>query len=420
MSAYDARSPAEHDILAVLPGRVDDLARLRLLTRAAQPPTVTVVGKYNHGKSRLLNELLGSDAFAVSDRRETTVLAEQVVDGVRWLDAPGLDADVDSEDDRHALQAAWLESDVRLFVHAAKEGELDAAERSLLDTLGADGERTHRQTLLVLSQVDQLADAASAEQVASAIGAQAPHMPLHAVSSTRHRQGVKGGKALLVEHSGLPALRASLQTVLARVPQARTHEAALLRGEIGAELAQRRAEGEERLGALRREQATQRLAFDAGLNAVLDKVGGDMRAYLETPSEGQALVPDGAGDAYRITAGKVERSRNQIAYSRACIEIDAFLAGHGVIGLPADRHTPARSLNTVMVAVMGVSVKHREHLRRIFCEPAGRERLLREFTQYYEQSDDRAALARRIAEAQTEVAGARRALAALRTLGAPA
>ncbi|MDH6150464.1 MULTISPECIES: GTPase [Paraburkholderia] len=154
------REQAARDLASVLPDRAHDLARLLILIDDSEP-VVTVVGKYNHGKSSLLNELLGRDAFAVSDRRETVRLSDSVHQGVRWLDAPGLDADVGSEDDREALRAAWLKSDIRLFVHAAKEGELDAKELTLLTELDADRVRTGRQTLFVLSQVDQLPDDAA-------------------------------------------------------------------------------------------------------------------------------------------------------------------------------------------------------------------------------------------------------------------
>lgn len=37
-------------VLAVLPQRRWDLDRLRVLLQLNVPPTVTVVGKYNHGK----------------------------------------------------------------------------------------------------------------------------------------------------------------------------------------------------------------------------------------------------------------------------------------------------------------------------------------------------------------------------------
>lgn len=415
MASGSARERAERDVLGVLPDRAGDLARLRVLA-GARLPVVTVVGKYNHGKSRLLNELVGDDAFAVADRRETVALAGHEHRGVQWLDAPGLDADVGTGDDRLALRAAWRESDVRLFVHAAREGELDAAERALLAELRDDAARTRRQTLFVLSQVDQTADEAQLAKVADAVRAQLPGLELLAVSATRHRLGVEGAKALLRERSGIPALQARLDAALALVPQARRHEAALLLGEIRAALQRCRSMQATRRAELQRTQAEQRQAFDRGLAAVFAKVAGDLQRTLDVPGPDHALTPDTSADKYRTTAAKRERARVQIAYSRASIEIESFLAGHGVVGLPQAQQTVARGLNTVMVAVLGVSVKFRADLRRMFLEAEGSARLRAEFAHYYELSDDRQALARDIAAADLAVTAAERALAALAVL----
>jgi len=420
VSSIQTRDQAERDILHVLPDCAARLDRLRILAQAGLPPTVTVMGKYNHGKSRLLNELMGRDEFAVADRRQTVALADLVHGGVRWLDAPGLGADIGSGDDRHAMRAAWLESDIRLFVHAAREGELDGDERALLDELRADGEQSLRQTLFVLSQVDQLADEGQLAKIAGALGMQAPGIQWTAVSSTRHRQGMEGGKKVLLEKSGIPALKSLLEAALAHVPQARAHETALLFGQVRQALRQLLAARTEALSALRRTQAQQRQDFDRGLAAVLGKVVADLLMVVDAPVEDHALTPDRAADAYRLTAGKVERARIQIAYSRACMEIDGFLAGHGVIGLPSGRQAGAGSLNTVMVAVLGVSVKHRNDLRGIFCSPPGRERLQREFTAYYEQSADRLALAKQVLQAESDVSALQKALAALQALEAGA
>ncbi|WP_171405950.1 GTPase domain-containing protein, partial [Acinetobacter nosocomialis] len=122
-------------ILSVLPNQAGQLARLVRLMQFACDPTITVIGKYNHGKSRLLNELIGTDIFSVADKRETIQLAEHKQDQVRWLDAPGLDADVAAVDDRHAFEAVWTQADIRLFVHSVREGELDATEHHLLQQL---------------------------------------------------------------------------------------------------------------------------------------------------------------------------------------------------------------------------------------------------------------------------------------------
>ncbi|GJH19034.1 50S ribosome-binding GTPase [Caballeronia novacaledonica] len=411
----NARGGALHEVVSVLPDRADDMARLAILLVDGEP-IVTVIGKYNHGKSRLLNELIGRDTFAVADKRETVKLSDSVHQGVRWLDAPGLDADVGTEDDRHALHAAWLHADIRLFVHAAKEGELDAKELALLAELCADGERSKRQTLFVLSQVDQLADDAELQKVSHAIGAQWPDIDLNAVSSTRYRKGRDEGKKLMLEKSGMPSLRATIDAALARVPEARAHEAALLFDETREELAQLLIAQEKLLDDLRQTQRQQRVDFDHGLKSVIDKVSGDIDAMLNALGTDHASVPDTAKDAYAITAGKLERAHIQIAYSRACIAIDSFLAGHGVIGLPSEQETVARALNSVMVAVMGVSVKFRKDLRRIFCTDAGRERMQRDFAHYFELSADRKALAARISQSESMIDALNKASKALRAL----
>ncbi|SAL87443.1 GTPase Era [Caballeronia arvi] len=411
----ETRQQATHDVVAVLPGRADDMARLGILL-GHDEPIVTVIGKYNHGKSRLLNELIGQEAFSVADKRETVKLADRVHQGVRWLDAPGLDADVGTEDDRHATHAAWLHADIRLFVHAGKEGELDAKELALLAELLEDSERTRRQTLFVLTQVDQLASESELQKVIGAITAQFPRIALNAVSSARHRKGVDEGKKLFIEKSGIPQLHSELDGALGRVPAARTYETSLLFTEVRDELAQLIREREASLEASRSLQRQQRKAFDQGLANVIKKVGSDIEVMLEGLGEDFASIPDTAKDAYASTAGKRERAYIQIAYSRGCIEIDSFLAGHGVIGLPSEQETAARALNTVMIAVMGVSVKFRKDLRRMFCTQAGREKLQGDFTRYYEISSDRKELAVRISETESSIDALQKASTSLNAL----
>lgn len=412
MKTHHLRDPFESAILAALPGRANDMARLRTLAETALP-VVTVIGKYNHGKSRLLNEMVGHAAFVVADKRETVALAEHVHDGVCWLDAPGLDADVHASDDDHALRAIWLKSDIRLFVHAAKEGELDATERSLLESLRQDGQRTLRQTLFLASQVDQLPHEDQLQEVMHALEHQVPDFEVHRVSSTRYRQGLEGGKALLLERSGIPALKRALQHLLAGVPKARAHETVLLLGETRAEL--------ERLcftrHALRVDlctrQAQQRQRFDSELFEILDKVSLDIQALLDAPGPDHSRVPDSFANQFKVTVGKLERNRLQMAYSKACITINGVLVKHGVTELPLAQQTKMRSLDNVMVAVMGVYVKYRKDLKAIFCEGSGRERLQREFSRYFELYEDRMELASRIAYSEADVRTAQQGLTAL-------
>lgn len=343
-------------------------------------------------------------------------LSDRVHHGVRWLDAPGLDADVGTEDDRHARHAAWLHADIRLFVHAAKEGELDAKELALLAELHDDSGRTRRQTLFVLTRVDQLPSDAQLQKVSDAISSQFPGIVLNAVSSARHRKGLDEAKELFVEKSGIPLLRTELNAALDQVPAARAHEITLLLAEIRDELEQRLRGHETSLDADRALQVEQRRSFDNGLSNVIKKVGCDIELMLDALGADYASIPDTAKDAYASTAGKRKRAHIQISYSRACIEIDSFLAGHGVIGLPSEQETVARALNTVMIAVMGVSVKFRKDLRQMFCTEAGRERLQRDFTHYYEISNDRKILAARISSTESAIEALQKAAVSLKAL----
>jgi GTP-binding protein EngB required for normal cell division len=410
------RTDAETAILAVLPGRKDDLARLEILAQADEVPVVTVIGKYNHGKSSLLNVLCGASAFDVADKRQTIALSEHVAAGVRWLDAPGLDADVASGDDREALTAAWQRSDIRLLVHAAKEGELDQSEWQLLRQLDADDQRTRRQTLLVLSQVDQLDEEATLTRVTDALGAQVPHVPVHLTSSVRYAKGEEGGKPLLVARSGIPVLKDALAAAYLQVPEARRHEVALRFTDMRQELETLQREREQVLLGLRDTQVRQAEAFSAGLSDVLDKASGEIQELLDLPGPDHALRPDTHEERFQVTAGKLERARQQLALTKVNRRIGGYLVGHGVDELPPSPGCVASSMNTVMVAVLGISVKYLEDMRRIYCAPSGRAHLQERFTHYYEVSKDRLALADRITGAAAALDETGRALAALRWL----
>lgn len=403
----------------VLPAHQRGIARLAYLAAAVQQaaePTVTVVGKYNHGKSSLLNALLGHEVFAVADRRETVQLQPHQHAGVTWLDAPGLDADVASGDDALAEQAIWLYSDIRLLVHAAKEGELDQAERSLLAALQRDAQHSQRQTLLALTQIDQLADEATSERVCHALAAQLPsHGPALPswtwlpISVTRHRKGTQEGKRLLVEKSGIPSLQAQLAQALAAVPAARQYEWLQLYTELRAALQTHTDQAQSQLAAALLRQLQQRQAFDKDLAAVMHKVHQDLQPVLNTEGPDRALEPDSFANMFKVTAGKQERAKLQVAYSRACIDIDGVLIQHGVTSLPPAQRIEVESLNSVIVAVLGISVKFRDDLRQIF-SPTGQARLQQEFGRYYSLCEEQAAL-----QAQIDAAAA--ALAHSQQLG---
>ena len=141
---------------AVVPTSKPALQRLNHLLRTTdEPPRIAVLGKYNHGKSRLLNALVGTDHFKVADKRETVAISEYEHGGVIWIDTPGLDADPTAIDDRQAWKAAFEIADFLLLVHRVDEGDLDRYEINAFMDL-AKQDRNYRQKIaLVFTQIDQ-------------------------------------------------------------------------------------------------------------------------------------------------------------------------------------------------------------------------------------------------------------------------
>ncbi len=376
------------NLLAVMPEHQEKIQRMQLLMDQERLPTITVVGKYNHGKSSLLNALVGESHFAVADKRQTRSLERAVADGVCWLDAPGLDADIQSEDDAHAHQAAWLEGDVRLFVHAAREGELDAAEQNLLLRLLQDEKDSQRAVIFVLSQSDQVASDETLTGIINNIQAQAPEVQPIEVSAMRYQRGVEREQPLFIEKSGVPELQERLSKAIAQVPAKRQAEKEYLFNFLTAELDELISAQENTVQTLKDRVAHAEHAFAEELQQVLAQAAVDLHDIMQEPEVDEALDPGSIDDVYKVTAGKIERSKIQNAYSRVCIHIRGVLTRHGVVALPKQQQTGAKGLDTVMVVVMGVSVKYRADLRRMFGEAAGRERLYHDFKKYFDQSQD--------------------------------
>ncbi|WP_151803350.1 GTPase [Acinetobacter guillouiae] len=393
---------ASNTILAVVPEDAKALARLRAILQTGQFPTVTVIGKYNHGKSRLLNELIGQDIFSVADRRETIALSEHLQHQIRWLDAPGLDADVATIDDQLAQDAMWNKADIRLMVHSVREGEFDPYELHLFQQFEQDAKQTQRQSLLLLTQIDQIPDQAVLAQIIDSIQNQAPTATVLPVSATRHRQGIENSKPVLVQRSGIPELQHTLHLMLEQVPAIRQFEKKQIIVNLKTRLSQHLETIQSNIQQLTASLQQQRQNFERDLNQILDKVRQDLQPVLQVSGQDNSLEPDSFANMYKVTAGKRDRNRIQVAYSRACIEINSHLVRYGVVGLPDTQKSNVRSLDTVMVAVMGVSVKLRKDLNLIFVEESGRQRLRGEFAHYFELSSDRMQLQQQLLNLQQQ------------------
>lgn len=403
-------------ILTIIPEYTEQLARFRAITLAGDIPTVTVVGKYNHGKSRLLNELMGEDKFAVADKRETTTLNNYIRNQVRWLDAPGLDADVNYNDDQCAQLAVWQQSDIRLFVHSLREGELDAQEAVLLAALQADEHKTRRQTIVVFTQIDQLENEKILRQITERLQQQATLDNALYVSAQRHRQGIEKNKTLLVEKSGISQLKQRLTEALRKVTDVRAFEKTSICQELKSHLKLLQHNTQQQINELSQYLTDQRYDFEQDLFKVLNKVQDDLRPIMQVVGKDASLEVDSFATKYQLTAGKKERNRIQVAYSRACININSHLIRYGVVGLPESQKTNVRSIDTVLVAVLGVSVKLRRELNLIFFQEAGRQRLKRELCNYFEVSQERMANKQHLEQLNANLAHIKAALMAVSDL----
>jgi len=128
----------------------ENIEQLRELISRPSQLQIAVYGKYNHGKSSLLNALVKKDIFKTADIRETVKIQSYTNKYITWIDTPGLDADVKESDDKEANKLLST-SDLLLFVHSVNEGELDSKEVLFLK----EQSKNSKNIILVLTQIDR-------------------------------------------------------------------------------------------------------------------------------------------------------------------------------------------------------------------------------------------------------------------------
>lgn len=209
-----------------LPHLEQQINRFEYINQRNQDFNVVVYGKYNHGKSSLLNALLcKEDYFKAEDKRTTTENATYVDSntGATWIDTPGLAADVAGEDDDHANSAVTKEADLILFVHNVKVGELDREEMEYLTQLLQF--KKPSQIILVLTQQDQL-KLDQFEQVFDNISQQVESLNLIkiSVSQTRYFKGIKNNSSNMQQRSNIDELKKMIHQKLADFNQIKSDE----------------------------------------------------------------------------------------------------------------------------------------------------------------------------------------------------
>ncbi|WP_293936133.1 GTPase domain-containing protein [Iodobacter sp.] len=179
-----------------------EIKRLNFLQKEEKSIRIAVFGKYNHGKSTLLNTIVGEEVFKASDKRETTKNKTHHHKNITWVDTPGLDADVTGKDDKEAEEGAFITADILFLVHNLKAGELDRYENDYYHRLINQKKDYQRRIFLILTQADQVT-AEQKKQIVSIIKKQLPDITTFVVSATRFTKGLAEKKQIFIEKSGI-------------------------------------------------------------------------------------------------------------------------------------------------------------------------------------------------------------------------
>lgn len=217
------------------------LKRLKFLGENSNDMRVAVFGKFNHGKSTLLNTIIGEEHFKVADKRETAEISEYIHNNIIWVDTPGLDADPDGKDDEKAIKGAFEIADLIFLVHSVKAGELDQYEKQLYHDLIRQNENHDKKIFLILTQIDQL-EKDDFQQVIATIKKQVPDLVTLSISASRYIKGVKEGKEIFIEKSGMNELFSLIAELPKTFEKLRTQEKSNLLEKIQTALEQERQE----------------------------------------------------------------------------------------------------------------------------------------------------------------------------------
>ena len=223
------------ELIDVIPMSKENIERLQYLKEEASDISIAVFGKYNHGKSTLLNALIGHDEFKTADKRETIENKEFKKDGVIWIDTPGLDADIKGEDDAKAREGAFKIADFLFLIHNVKAGELDKYESELYQQLMRQDKNYSNKIFLILTQIDQLPKN-ELDRVKEKIYEQMPNLKIFPVSAIRHIRGKKENKEKFIELSGINELFILIGRLIHDVDDLRKNEVKRLKDKAKVEL----------------------------------------------------------------------------------------------------------------------------------------------------------------------------------------
>ena len=173
---------------------------------------IAVAARMNHGKSSLLNSLIGDNIFKVQDIRETTANSRyELFEDVLLVDTPGLDANIN---DDTIANVAYESSNLILFVHNYNVGDFHKGELEALKRI-ADFHKSEAfgdRFILVLTGKDAVIDQNDRELIKLKLLKDIKqfcglhNFPIFEVSNTTFMKGKLENKEKLITYSGIPIL----------------------------------------------------------------------------------------------------------------------------------------------------------------------------------------------------------------------
>lgn len=205
------------------------LSRLDEIVSSDEKPRIAVFGKYNHGKSTLLNAILGYEAFKSSDKRETIENLSIEHNEVMWIDTPGLDAGAYGENDAAALNSVFEMADYVLLVHQVSVGALDRYELDIFNRLAMRAAYSSKKMCLVLTQIDQkteyeLKTVAEKIQQQVLLESAFQNITIIPISSAQYLKGMEENNPMLCKKSGFSTLWDEIEKIKMNISKAREDE----------------------------------------------------------------------------------------------------------------------------------------------------------------------------------------------------
>lgn len=191
---------------------------------------IAVAGRMNHGKSSLLNSLIGDNIFKVQDIRETTTNSRyELFEDVLLVDTPGLDANIN---DDSIANVAYESSNIILFVHNYNVGDFHKGELEALKRIADfhNSEAFGDRFILVLTGKDAVTDQNDRELIKLKLlkdikqfcGLQ--NFSIFEVSNTTFMKGKLENKEKLITYSGIPTLLEYITSKIEELKPLRTKQ----------------------------------------------------------------------------------------------------------------------------------------------------------------------------------------------------